>query len=36
MSLPLYRRKESNVRLLEYVPFFLMQQQDVERERQKP
>ena len=36
MSLPLYRRKEANVRLLEYVPSVLMQQQDVERERQKP
>jgi hypothetical protein len=36
MSLPLYRRKEANVRLLEYVPSFLMQQEDVERERQKP
>ena len=36
MSMPLYRRKEANVRLLEYVPSFLMQQEDVERERQKP
>ncbi len=36
MSLPLYRRKEANVRLLEYVPSFLMQQDEVERERQTP
>ena len=36
MQFPLYRRKETNVRLLEYVPPFLMQEQEAEREGQKP
>ena len=33
MSLPLYRRKESNVRLLEYEPAFLLQEEQAVQER---
>jgi len=35
MSMPLYRRKEPNVRLLEYEPGFLMEEEQAERERAK-
>jgi hypothetical protein len=34
MSLPLYRRKESNVRLLEYEPAYLMQEAQAARDRE--
>ena len=33
MRLPLYRRKETNVRLLEYEPGFLMEEEQRDRER---
>ena len=35
MSMVLYRRKEPNVRLLEYVPGLLMEEEQAERERRK-
>jgi len=36
MSTVLYRRKEPNVRLLEYDPGLLMDEEQARRERQKP
>ena len=36
MQFPLYRRKEANVRLLEYAPPFLIQEQEAEREGHAP
>ena len=35
MTMPLYRRKEQNVRLLEYIPGLLMEEEQGERDRQK-
>jgi hypothetical protein len=35
MSMVLYRRKEPNVRLLDYVPGLLMEQEIGEQERRK-
>jgi hypothetical protein len=35
MSMVLYRRKEPNVRLLDYVPALLMEQEVAEQERRK-
>jgi hypothetical protein len=36
MTMPLYRRKERNVQILEYDPGLLLDQQQAERERRKP
>ena len=36
MSMPFYRRKERNVRVLEYDPGLLMDEAQAERERKKP
>jgi hypothetical protein len=35
MSMVMYRRKEANVRLLDYVPGLLMEEETAERERRK-
>jgi hypothetical protein len=35
MNMVLYRRKEANVRLLDYVPGLLMEEEIAERERRK-